>query len=92
MGKLTCLCGETLSNVGDGTTGQMYSDYDMEEVVYGNESCDDVGMQVWECSECGSLAVFRGNEDAKWYRPAFGDYHGLMARYPLSGGTEKIEC
>ena len=73
MGKLNCSCGSQLSDVADPShsKGWLLRDIDLEI-----EDVDPIvdGVDVWECHNCGRLAV--GNNDdrkVKWYLPENGE-------------------
>ncbi len=71
MGKLGCPCGHTLSNTG--------CPNDIEGLIFNlyQEDMDiDSGRDVWECKECGRLAVSYPTINdckVKWYIPENGE-------------------
>lgn len=78
MASLRCKCGNALSNTNSpsGIVGYIVTDrqlddeddFDSCKII---EQCKD----VWECPECGRLAV--GNDPVVWYEPADKQYHGV---------------
>jgi len=84
MGKLRCKCGNILSNVAspNEVEGYLIKDQDLEfEGLRDSSDIMDIGRLVWECNECGRLAVsYPGKDDAtvKWYVPEDGIPGGLM--------------
>lgn len=79
MGKLRCLCGNQISDVlcPSPNTGLLIRDRDME-AADGKDIVGllEIGRDVWECHECGRIAVMRPDGDcdapAKWYKPEDG--------------------
>lgn len=75
MGKLKCLCGEILSNVADPSknNGWLLKDVDLEDAV-GWEASDIIckAAYVWECHNCGRIAINNSIGFVKWYKPEDG--------------------
>ena len=78
MAKLLCLCGEILSTVGDRNEVEgfllIWREIDFFDRTKGELrlEVDGEGRDVWECPDCGRLAVsYPGRKDStvKWYAP-----------------------
>lgn len=83
MARITCKCGWELSDVAqpNDMEGYLLTSRQHDQIA---ESPDDaissgkimdISKEVWECSECGRLAIFmpRSNR-AIWFSPESGDY------------------
>lgn len=72
MAKLGCLCGNVLSNnsspednIGTIITEKMEARfYNTSMSLYNLPS-----IEVWECRECGRLALITDNNKTFWYKP-----------------------
>lgn len=79
MGQLACLCGHRMSNCSDineycGTIAPDYLvDYAWDEMAEPDryEVVADKARDVWECPECGRLAIqyMPGENRYKYYKP-----------------------
>lgn len=75
MAQLICLCGNQLSNCScpNQVEGVLIKDQDME--FEDNRNCvqiADLGRSVWECDQCGRLAInhpAKNSNEVKWYKP-----------------------
>lgn len=97
MGKLGCPCGNVISSVSYPNecigTVVTQTEYDMKS---GKTDFDlvDNGRDVWECRECGRLAVsYPGRTDntVKWYSPDDGKPGHLMRYDDGSEGRRPAE-
>lgn len=82
MAKLKCLCGDELSNTmqPNDIEGTLLADYDIDNIESFEEDIimgiDVWGRSVWECKECGRLAINHPKRDSntvKWYKPENGE-------------------
>jgi len=85
MAKLSCPCGEQLSNILSPNTieGYLINDMQLEGMDETIESISIVsnGRGVWECYNCGRLAFDfpkKGDSTVKWYLPDDGKPGKLM--------------
>lgn len=90
MASLECLCGSILSNgqTPSDTVGSLVTGNDLEG-FYGAEEVDEClsllrqSRDVWECHQCGRLAVAVPEQKdpcaVKWYHPENGKPGALMA-------------
>ena len=80
MSKLTCPCGNRLSDVlyPGKATGILLSmqQVDRMNVVPGSNLFE--GREVWECDKCGRIAFIHPGGSVKWYSPDDGQYGALM--------------
>ena len=87
MSKLNCICGNQISyvvfpNESTGIIISSKSEDDFEEC--GGLTMDDIkygGRDIWECPECGRLAVNHpeiNSNNVKWYKPENGEKGNLM--------------
>lgn len=77
MSKVNCPCGNEISNVCSPSinNGWLLSDLDLEKMEETIESIDivTVARDVWECHECGSIAIGNNTDNTiKWYSPKDG--------------------
>jgi hypothetical protein len=73
MAHMLCVCGARLGNVsfpGDGQ-GFLLSMKQADKLEGADfEIVNRIAKEVWECDECGRLAIFPMNSDEpKWYSP-----------------------
>lgn len=85
MTRLTCPCGHTIVNCASPSTvaGSLISDYDLDfhaSVADMAEREPEIVRDVWECPECGRLAISNLPDDCqmKWYKPEDGQHGKLM--------------
>ena len=86
MGKLNCICGNRLSNVQspNEVEGILIKDYDLDwEGEKDLIQVLELGREVWECNECGRLAISypdMNDRKMKWYKPENGEPGHLMKK------------
>ncbi len=83
MAQLTCLCGNSLSNIEspNEVEGLLLRDVDMSFDEADSIQISDIGRHVWECGKCGRLSIsYPKKEDmtVKWYIPEDGNPGNLM--------------
>ena len=85
MAKIKCICGAQLSNVAspNETEGILLRSMDIDHRNEENAlTIIDAGRGVWECHNCGRLAInFPGKDSStvKWYYPENAIPGALMA-------------
>lgn len=95
MGKLNCRCGNQISSVCSpcSDTGILVSDISLDyEAIEDSCSIITIGIDVWECKDCGSIA-FGNHEDNKmrWYRPDEKPEQSLMVRAQRTNNSNNGE-
>jgi len=88
MSKLNCTCGNQLSSVmwPNDHIGTLVTQWQIDALEERREmSVREIakGRAIWECSECGRLAIDHpkaGDRTVKWYSPDAGKVGDLMKR------------
>jgi hypothetical protein len=79
MAKLNCPCGYQMSNVMSPCPYNGYLITDRQLETFHDEpdglsiAIIDKGRDIWECPECGRMAIVKDDNHYKWYSPDDGN-------------------
>ncbi len=87
MARLRCPCGSDLWNGQSPSPvmGHLFGDLDWEGVIEPvtidgfSLACDPRDRSVWECDDCGRLAITMPDRAVRWYAPASGKAEHVLA-------------
>ena len=83
MSKLNCPCGWQISNVGSPNdwTGVIVNDHQRDEHFEDRLEDFDMSLKgIWECTQCGRLAIDRtaSGREVVWFKPVTGEYEAVL--------------